>query len=383
MTKAWQDQVWQASALEGLTIALVIQAWSPLPSRFGVRVCCNYRTRSLTLAQSQTPTSPTRTATPPPPPDTSTFLSSIPDRLSLAISLYSKMLAPLPSSTEQPPLDPDRVHPLIYAEACLRCARFLLAVWEAGGWIDRALDRLVLPLPKLRGEHKTTKEMARAARLASLAPSNTVPRSSIAMWVSQAYCPQLALLALPIRLRVTGEIASIFSQIGYRRKESFVLRELAALCGEGVGGKLVEVFSAEPASSSTPSTIQEEEVGESPFFVPPTGRKPPRPAQTVSGDGHAPSIVRTTSDSKGNESVVRIVEKVCEAFGIEVVPRATKTSKMDRRKSVIQGQRLEPIASVVVERFGWPLLQVGVLGDAIRIAESLPGTFFRRAPKLI
>ena len=82
-------------------------------------------------------------------------------------------------------------------------------------------------------------------------------------------------------------------------------------------------------------------------------------------------------------SVVRIVEKVCEAFGIEVVPRATKTSKMDRRKSVIQGQRLEPIASVVVERFGWPLLQVGVLGDAIRIAESLPGTFFRRAPKLI
>lgn len=375
MTKAWQDQVWQASALEGLTIALVIQAGSPLPSRFSVGSFFDSLTIPLTRAsQSQTPTSPMRTATPPIPPDTSTFLSSIPDRLSLAISLYSKMLAPLPTSDEQPPLDPDRVHPLIYAEACLRCARFLLAVWEAGGWIDRALDRLVLPPPNLRGESKTAEETARAARLASLAPSNTVSRSSIALWVSQAYCPQLALLALPIRLRVTGEIASIFSRIGYRRKEGFVLRELAALCGEGVGGKEVEVFSAEPVSS----TIREEgEEGESPVFKTGKGRKPPpRLTRTVSGDDRAPSIVRTTSDSAGNESVVRIAEKVCEAFGIEVVPRTTKMGKTDRRKSLVQGPPSE-VPSGAVARFGWPLLQVGVLGDAIRIAESLPGAFFR------
>ena len=86
------------------------------------------------------------------------------------------MLPPPPTSEEEPPPDPDRSHPLIYAEACLRCARFLLAVWEAGGWIERALERLVIPAPRLRGEAKTSVEQARAARLTSLAPSNTVPK---------------------------------------------------------------------------------------------------------------------------------------------------------------------------------------------------------------
>lgn len=38
LLKAWQDQVWQASALEGLTIALVIQAWTPVTSRFDVSI---------------------------------------------------------------------------------------------------------------------------------------------------------------------------------------------------------------------------------------------------------------------------------------------------------------------------------------------------------
>lgn len=36
LTKSPQDQVWQASALEGLTVALVIQAWCPTPLRFNV-----------------------------------------------------------------------------------------------------------------------------------------------------------------------------------------------------------------------------------------------------------------------------------------------------------------------------------------------------------
>lgn len=36
LTKAWQDQVWQASALEGLVIALVVQATLPKPHLDGV-----------------------------------------------------------------------------------------------------------------------------------------------------------------------------------------------------------------------------------------------------------------------------------------------------------------------------------------------------------
>lgn len=36
LTKAWADQVWQASALEGLVVALVIQATQPKGSQGSV-----------------------------------------------------------------------------------------------------------------------------------------------------------------------------------------------------------------------------------------------------------------------------------------------------------------------------------------------------------
>lgn len=318
--------------------------------------------------------------TPAPLSDTSAFLSSIPDRLSQAITLYAKMLPEPATSEDAPPLDPDRTHPLIYAEACLRCARFLLAVWEAGGWIERALDRLILPPPRLRGEAKTSEEQARSARLTSLAPSNTVPRSTIASWLSLAYNPQLASLALPIRLRVTGEIASIFGRIGYRRKESFVLRELAALCGDGVGGKRIEVLGHNEGPGGgaklRSDTIPEEGEDEVARVLSPTSNGNSRGGfrdctKTASIDLKH-SSVRTTTDSAGNESVIRLSEKVCEAFGIEVIPGIAK--KGGSRKSVMQGSHIESSESGK-NRFGWPVLQVGVLRDAISIAEALPGTF--------
>lgn len=362
LTKAWHDQVWQASALEGLAVALVIQAWSPpIPHRNS-----QHRPQSP-ASHSATPPPP------PPPPDSSTFLSSIPDRLSQAVSLYEKMLPTLNPLPDQPPPDPDRAHPLVYAEACLRCARFLLAVWEANGSIDKALERLVQPPPNWSEEAKTSEEEARAARLRSLAPSNTVPRSSIASWVSLAYSPHLSALSLPTRLRVTGEIASIFGRIGYRRKESFVLRELAALCGEGVAGKGIEVFSTVDPSPHPP-TIKEEG-DESATATPPAPNGRPILRINPPSSDSAPSIVRTTSDSAGNDSIIRIAEKVCEAFGIIVVPKVTaRMLQEERRRSLLQGRPVEIMESER-DRFGWSGLQVGVLRDAISIAEALPGEF--------
>ncbi|GAA5925915.1 hypothetical protein JCM1841_004039 [Sporobolomyces salmonicolor] len=362
LTKAWQDQVWQASALEGLAVALVIQATLPTTSQNSRPPSVPQRTDSP--AQSQ-------------PTDISTFLSSIPDRLSQAVSLYEKMLTPLDLPVDAPPPDPDRAHPLIYSEACLRCAHFLLAVYEARGSMPKALERLVSP--SLAASSLTsptsTIDHARTARLASLAPSNTVPRSSIAQWISNAYSPHLALLSLPIRLRITAEVASLFGRIGYRRKEAFVLRELAALCAEGVAGKGIEVFPVDGALA--PSPIPEEPsirrvdraaAPDDALLSNGASRKPPI---RVAADRTA-SIVRTMSDSAGNDSIVRIAEKVCEAFGIRVAPQLTVAdAKTDRRKSLMQGLTLEIMESGV-GTFGWPGLQMGVLKDAIAIAEALP-----------
>jgi hypothetical protein len=191
----------------------------------------------------------------------------------------------------------------------------------------------------------------------SLSPSNSVPRSTIATWLSAASSSYLSTLALPVRLRVTGEVASMFERIRYPRKAAFVLRELAALCAEGVAkkGATVEATPEGQADASL-SPVREEE---SPSACSAgTG-------STVASSVHA-SIVRMTSDSAGNDSVVQIAEKVCEAFGVDVVPKS-RDGKRQRQGSP-QGHWFSSR-----EHFGWPALQIGALKDSISIAEALPG----------
>lgn len=317
-------------------------------------------------------------STPHAPPDTSTFLASIPDRLSTAITLYGKMLPPSTVNDEGTPLDPDRAHPLVFAEACLRCARFLLAVWEAGGWIEKALERLVLPVPNMRGgEVITASQQADAARLTSMSPSNTVARSSIALWVSMAYSPQLVTLTTPQRLRVLGDISSMFGKIGYRRKESFVLREFAALCAESVAGRMPEVYTSEAAKERRASTTtlggdEDDSIEAVTALVSSQSMSRSSSAATATPNDRL-GVVRTISDSAGNDGIVRIAEKVCDAFGIEVVPTTPK-DKTGKRKSVLQGRPIEILAEGK-PGFGWQSLQAGVLRDAIAISEALPGAW--------
>ena len=279
------------------------------------------------------------------------------------------MLTPLNLPADSPPPDPDRTHPLLYAEAPLRCAYFLLAVYEAHGSMQKALDRLVSPpssstLPPISTADSDVSQ-SRTAQLASLAPSNTVPRSSIALWISTAYSPHLATLSLPIRLRITSEVASLFGRIGYRRKEAFVLRELAALCAEGVAGRGIEILpvgGSRGGNAGIPSPIPEEGgLSNPPIHV--NGIHKPTPRTS--------NLVQTTSSSAGNDSIIRLSERVCEAFGIRVAPRAPGGKKKNRM-SMMQGRALE-ITESGTGVFGWPGLQVGVLKDAIAIAESLPG----------
>jgi len=283
------------------------------------------------------------------------------------------MLTPLNLPLDSPPPDPDRTHPLLYAEACLRCAYFLLAVYEAHGSMQKALDRLVSPPSSSTTPPTSTADpdtsQSRSAQLASLAPSNTVPRSSIALWISTAYSPHLATLSLPIRLRITSEVASLFGRIGYRRKEAFVLRELAALCAEGVVGRGIEVLPGVRGggNSGIPSPIPEEG---GPSHPPTHANGIHKPTPRLTND-RLSNLVRTTSSSAGNDSIIRLSERVCEAFGIRVAPRAPGGKKKNRM-SVMQGRALE-ITESGTGVFGWPGLQVGVLKDAIAIAESLPG----------
>lgn len=325
------------------------------------------------------------------------------------------MLPPPPSNTNpstsedaQGPLDPDRSHPVVYAETCLRGAKFLLAVWENGGSMDKALAQLTSPLsaslsrsPQVAtiSDSVSSEVQARTARLISLSPSSTVPRSSIASFIGLAYGPHLTSLPLPVRLRLTGEIANLYGKIGYRRKEAFVLRELAALCGEGVSGKGIEVIKEAGFRGTVDERPREEEASLDEDIAGDLGASPRNPILPRTSNGVSPridvrndraSIVRTTSQSTGNESIVRLLEKVCDSFGVMVVTKiseaAREKERKDKRRSLVQGRPVEIMEQSSVRRFGWPVLQVGVLRDAITIAEALPGrssSAFLTLPRLI
>ena len=367
LTKAWSDQVWQASALEGLCVALVVQAYAS-PAR-----------------------APNAPPIPPPkdssaahlvaPPDPNTFLGSIPDRLTQASQFYAKLLPPNhPHDDYSAAADPDRTHPILYVECCLRAAWFLVAVSEVKGDIRQAIKLLVPVLEPVLEPPPPPRERQRAVRLASLSPSNAVPRATIAGWASEAYTSLLATVALPVRMRLTGEIASVYGRIGYRRKEAMLLRELAGLCAQGVAGRGVEVFSVEEQADGSTSTtiIEEDENGAPAMPAKQSASAPPKlprrvpPSLLAAAGERGGSIVRTTSDATGNDSIIRLAERVCDAFGITVVPRLIpEPAGGNKRRSMMQGRALA-LQEDERRRFGWARLQVGLLKDAVAIAEALP-----------
>ncbi|GAA6060047.1 hypothetical protein JCM10212_001044 [Sporobolomyces blumeae] len=374
LTKSWQDQVWQASALEGLCVALVLQATMP-------KVIDHGHSLPAARPRSESPAIPTV-------PDISTFLSSIPDRLSQAVSLYEKMLPPLDSSASTSTLDPDRSHPLVYVEAALRCAYFLLAVFEAHGTMSTALDRLATPRPlaSVATDLASTAKQAGRARLASLSPSNPIPRSSIAHWIGIAYSPRLSRLAPPHRVRMIGEVADLFGRLGYRRKEAFVLRELAALrAEEAVGGDYDGLATQRVGPGGIPLPSLSSPVFEETKRRSAELRRSLEFAPVVNGYGSSrsngrfqhvrtPSIVQAPSPTAlDHAAIVRLSERVCEAFGIRLAagPSGTGRAKANKRMSLMQGKALE-VTEKEHAAFGWPELQVGVLRESMMIAEALP-----------
>lgn len=191
-------------------------------------------------------------------------------------------------------------------------------------------------------------------------------RTAIAQHLSAAYLPHLASVPLTTRVSLLGEIASGFGKIAYSRKKAFVLRELAGAIGEGVAAAISQQGRDERRMAGLGGIAEEgdEHSLSRSNGVESRGRASP-PTATVS---------TSSIDSTGNEAVILILEEVCRSFGIPVVvPRARR--KDERRKSLLQGQSQDR-DGVEEERtrFGWPSLQMGVLRDAISVAEALPGT---------
>ena len=173
------------------------------------------------------------------------------------------------------------------------------------------------------------------ARLSAL---SSIQRFSVAEIASQAITKALETIVVTDRLAVLKALASLYSTLGYTRKRAVVLREIAALLSDGI---------------RRARTTQASEV-----------------------------VVRSTPATEGNTAIVSLLEKVCEAYGVELIERLVVGSKeaANRRRQSVFGLSGDKVKSTVVSdepdlvgRFGWPSLQVSVVRDAVYMAGMISG----------
>jgi hypothetical protein len=266
-----------------------------------------------------------------------------------AINLYSRATPMNPAPPGIP--DPELASIVfLYAEAVLRYGRMLFAVYSCKGWNPLSLSTMLsskLP-PSFNPDPPRTSTLYRLTSIAN------ITRSQISTIISQAHGPFLLHLQPSDRIQVLTSLAALYSCIGFKRKEVFVLREVQA------GVMDLVVCGREESRNAAPS---------------------PRPTTLNPGsDGVslAPQNVlsiRRTESSQGNASVIRIARYIAQVYGIDLYRVGVADLENRRRSSVMSSDAASTLPHLAEgdARYGWPELQVGVVREALAVAETLPG----------
>ena len=105
------------------------------------------------------------------------------------------------------------------------------------------------------------------------------------------------------------------------------------------------------------------------------GQDVPTPASGTLG-------IRESEPTEGNESVVKLVKYICKIHGVDlgaVNMVETGSNAISRRQSWTREERRDSKAPPIPEDdfpkepIGWPELQIGIVREAIAVAEALPG----------
>ncbi|KAG2144925.1 TRAPP II complex [Suillus cothurnatus] len=281
--KTGQDPVWHASVLEGMATVFVLDAWS-------AGKACNNGVREP--------------------------WADIYEQLSQAIALYHK--APVSSELSQD----HSLLVLTYCTAVIRQTSLLFCTWSTKGWGGLAFASMLQP-GSTSYTQKTTSDSS-WTNLERISIVSGVSRSQIANTVSQAHGPWLLHLGPHERLIILQSMASIYSSLGYRRKEAFILREVISCIMDLINGDEVSIV------------------------------------------GKGAVGVRQNETLEGNQSILKLLIRTCKVLGVDLeavcVAKATDGTSND----------LDGSADAAKESFGWPELQVGVIREAIAVAEALP-----------
>lgn len=171
-----------------------------------------------------------------------------------------------------------------------------------------------------------------------------ISRGQIAGILAQAHGPFLLHLEPHDRIRLLQYMATIYSCLGFRRKEVYVLRELLSTVMDLLVCSRDEVARSARPTLTTPGSAL--------------------------GTGEHGVAVREHEIVDGNEGIIRLVRYVCEVYGVDLeavklvglVPQDEVEVGVD--EELLEGRKL---------RYGWDELQLGVVREAVAIVEALPG----------
>jgi len=261
----------------------------------------------------------------------------ISEKLEQAISFYARP-GPLSESDQRYDL-----LAYLYTGAVLRQSYLLFSTWAAKGWGPLAFTALMHPgpAPYVPPTLSHPDLPNNRDRLSSI---SGVMRSQIAASISQAHGPWILHLGHRERIVILENIAYLYSSLGYHRKEAYVLREVIG-CIMDLVVCAREETEMEYSSESTLNGMQSSD------------------SATVAMKG----IQRST----GNESVLKLVKYICEVHGINLEAVMFMNTAIEGAQEQDQDSSSDDLLE---DPYGWPELQVGIVREALAVAEALPGT---------
>jgi hypothetical protein len=184
-----------------------------------------------------------------------------------------------------------------------------------------------------------------------------ISRSSISALLTQMHGPWLLHLGQRERISILESMATFYARLGYQRKEAYVLREVL--------GCLLDLLVCG----------REEDGYSNPSGIPPTAGLGIHNLHPVSGASWDAVGVRVSESAAGNDSILCILKYVCKVLGIslDVVGLVQDTLRMTSGLPPSLNDYDEDIVQELREPSGWPELQVGVVREAVAVAEALPG----------
>ncbi|TFK42560.1 transport protein particle complex subunit [Crucibulum laeve] len=316
------DPIWHASALEGIATASIIESWS-----------AGHGLHNSTAATKEP-------------------WSDVSEKLHQATALYFK----------PPTVDGESIHSLLaYLYACcvLRHASLLFSVWSAKGWGPLAFTTMLQPGPKpYLPPTLSYTESDSWLNLERLSSISGISRTSISSVLASLHGPWLLHLGFRERIAILEATASIYACLGYKRKEAYILREVL--------GCIMDLM-----------VCGREEDGATTSSIPTTAGLGLHNFNPTPGSGYGPTVgVRLSESSDGNVSILILLKYVCKVLGInldavQLAPSDTDSTVAEDMSASILKYDNEAVEEHH-EPYGWPELQVGVVREAIAVAEALP-----------